>query len=66
MKNTRITQTKQEQILAQHIRDLKRDCQQMEDKDVAYDLGYAMASCNILGRKKLSDLILNKFEQYAY
>ena len=54
------------QILASTIRDLKRDCQQMEDKDVAYDLGYIMGLCNSLGRSRLSDLVLNRFEPYAF
>jgi len=52
--------------LAQHIRDLRRDCQQMEDKDVAYDLGYAMALCNALEAEQLKDLVLNRFEGLAY
>ena len=54
------------QILASTIRDLKRDCQQMEDKDVAYDLGYIMGLCNSLGRSRLSDLVLNRFEHLAF
>jgi len=35
-----LSQSQQEKILAQHITDLKRDYKSMEDKDVAYDLGY--------------------------
>jgi len=54
------------QILASTIRDLRRDCAQMEDKDVAYDLGYIMGLCNSLGRNRLSDLVLNRFEHYAF
>ena len=61
-----LSQSQQEKILAQHITDLKRDHKSMEDKDVAYDLGYAMALCNSLGRKKLTDLVLNRFESHAY
>ena len=61
-----LSQSQQEKILAQHITDLKRDYKLMEDKDVAYDLGYAMALYNSLGRKKLTDLVLNRFETYAY
>ena len=54
------------QILASTIWDLKRDCQQMEDKDVAYDLGYIMGLCNSLKRSRLADMVLNRFEQYAF
>ena len=54
------------QILASTIWDLRRDCAQMEDKDVAYDLGYIMGLCNSLGRTRLSDLVLNRFEPYAF
>lgn len=54
------------QILASTIRDLKRDCRDMEEKDVAYDLGYIMGLCNSLGRTRLSDLVLNRFEHYAF
>jgi hypothetical protein len=54
------------QILASTIWDLRRDCTQMEDKDVAYDLGYIMGLCNSLGRTRLSDLVLNRFEPYAF
>ena len=54
------------QILASTIRDLKRDYTQMEDRDVAYDLGYIMGLCNSLGRTRLSDLVLNRFEPYAF
>jgi len=54
------------QILASTIRDLKRDCRDMEEKDVAYDLGYIMGLCNSLGRTRLSDLVLNRFEPYAF
>ncbi len=54
------------QILASTIWDLKRDCRNMDDKDVAYDLGYIMGLCNSLGRSRLSDLVLNRFEPYAF
>jgi len=54
------------QILASTIRDLKRDCRDMEEKDVAYDLGYIMGLCNSLGRTRLSDLVLNRFEHLAF
>ena len=56
----------QHEILATTIWDLKRDCTQMDDKDVAYDLGYIMGLCNSLGRTKLADMVLNKFEPYAF
>jgi hypothetical protein len=55
-----------EDTLAQAVRDLKRDCQQMDDKDVAYDLGYIMALCMALGRKRLAGRVLDRFEKYAY
>jgi len=54
------------QILASTIRDLRRDCRDMEEKDVAYDLGYIMGLCNSLGRTRLADMVLNRFEQYAF
>ena len=54
------------QILASTIWDLKRDCGQMDDKNVAYDLGYIMGLCNSLGRTRLGDLVLNRFEPYAF
>jgi hypothetical protein len=55
-----------EDTLAQAVWDLKRDCQQMDDKDVAYDLGYIMALCMALGRKRLAGRVLDRFEKYAY
>ena len=55
-----------EQTLARTIWDLKRDCDAIEDRDVAYDLGYIMSACHILGRKRLSDLVLNRFEHLAF
>ena len=54
------------QILASTIWDLKRDCRSMDEKDVAYDLGYIMGLCNSLGRTRLGDLVLNRFEPYAF
>ena len=56
----------QHEILASTIWDLKRDCRSMEDRDVAYDLGYIMGLCNSLGRSRLGDLVLNRFEPYAF
>jgi hypothetical protein len=54
------------QILASTIWDLKRDHTQMDEKDVAYDLGYIMGLCNSLKRTRLADMVLNRFEQYAF
>ncbi len=54
------------QIRASTIWDLKRDCRQMEDRDVAYDLGYIMGLCNSLGRTRLGDMVLARFEPYAF
>ena len=56
----------QQEILASTIWDLKRDYTRMDEKDVAYDLGYIMGLCNSLGRTRLGDMVLNKFEQYAF
>ena len=56
----------QQEILASTIWDLKRDYTQMDEKDVAYDLGYIMGLCNSLGRTELADMVLNRFEQYAF
>jgi hypothetical protein len=36
----------QHEILASTIWDLKRDYTRMDEKDVAYDLGYIMGLCN--------------------
>jgi len=52
--------------VARTIWDLKRDCDRMEDRDVAYDLGYILGLCNSLGRTRLSDLVLNRFEHLAF
>jgi hypothetical protein len=52
--------------VARTIWDLKKDCEQIEDRDIAYDLGYIMALLNVLGRKRLSDLVLNRFEHLAF
>jgi len=52
--------------VAQTIWDLKRDCGDIEDRDAAYDLGYIMALLNALGRKRLADLVLNRFEHLAF
>jgi len=54
------------QILASTIWDLRRDCAQMEDKDVAYDLGYIVGLCNSMGRSRLADMVLSRFEPYAF
>ena len=58
--------SKLRQTLAQVIRDMKRDHKLMVDTDVAYDLGYMMALCHALDRKRLADTLLEKFERYAY
>jgi len=52
--------------VAQTIWDLKRDCDAIEERDAAYDLGYIMALLNALGRKRLADLVLNRFEHLAF
>ena len=52
--------------VAQTIWDLKRDSGNIEERDAAYDLGYIMALLNALGRKRLSDLVLNRFEHLAF
>jgi hypothetical protein len=55
-----------EQTLARTIWDLKRDCDQMDERDVAYDLGYIMALCFSLGRKRLASRLLDRFEHLAF
>ena len=55
-----------EDTLAQAVWDLKRDHLVLDDKDVAYDLGYIMALCLALGRKRLAGRVLDRFEKYAY
>jgi hypothetical protein len=54
------------QTLAQVIRDMKRDHLMLEDRDVAYDLGYMMALCYALDRKPLADKLLDRYERYAF
>jgi len=54
------------QTLAQVIRDMKRDHLMLDDKDVAYDLGYMMALCYAVDRKPLADKLLDRYERYAY
>ena len=54
------------QILASAIWDLKRDYRQIDERDVAYDLGYIMGLCNSLKRTRLADMVLNRFEPYAF
>ena len=56
----------QHEILAGTIWDLKRDYDRMDEKDVAYDLGYIMGLCNSLKRTRLADMVLNRFEPYAF
>lgn len=63
---TNMDQSKLRQTLAQVIRDMKRDHQQLADTDVAYDLGYMMALCYALNRKPLADALLERYERYAY
>jgi len=55
-----------EQTLARAVWDLKRDCEQMDEKEMAYDLGYLMALCFALGRKRLASRLLDRFEHYAF
>ena len=55
-----------EQTLARTVWDLKRDYKQMDERDVAYDLGYIMALCFSLGRKRLASRVMDRFEPYAY
>ena len=54
------------QILASAIWDLKRDYRQIDERDVAYDLGYIMGLCNSLKRHTLADRVLERFEPYAF
>ena len=63
---TNMNQSKLRQTLAQVIRDMKRDYNRMDERDVAYDLGYMMALCYTLDRKPLADRLLEKYERYAY
>lgn len=54
------------QTLAQVIRDMRRDHQQLTETDVAYDLGYMMALCHALDRKPLADALLERYERLAH
>ena len=55
-----------EQTLAQIIRDMRRDHKLLDERDVAYDLGYMMALCYALDRKPLADRLLERYERYAF
>ena len=55
-----------EQTLAQIIRDMRRDHKLLDERDVAYDLGYMMALCYALDRKPLADALLERYERYAF
>ena len=55
-----------EQTLAQIIRDMRRDHKLLDERDVAYDLGYIMALCMALGRRRLASRVLDRYERYAY
>ena len=63
---TNMDQSKLRQTLAQVIRDMKRDYNRMDERDVAYDLGYMMALCYTLDRKPLADALLERYERYAF
>lgn len=63
---TNMDRLKLRTTLAQTIRDMKRDHAKMDERDVAYDLGYMMALCHTLDRKPLADKLLERFERYAF
>jgi|13_taG_2_1085334.scaffolds.fasta_scaffold78297_2 hypothetical protein len=52
--------------LASLIKDLLRDHESMEkSSDIAYDVGQITAYCHVLKKKKLSNMICEKFYQYT-
>ena len=63
---TNMDQSKLRTTLAQVIRDMRYAHHQLTETDVAYDLGYIMALCFALGRKRLASRVLDRFERYAY
>jgi len=51
--------------LASLIKDLLRDHESMEkSSDIAYDVGQITAYCYVLNKKKLSNMICDKFHTY--
>ena len=50
------------QLLADVLKDLRRDYEEMEDyANITYDVGYMNSLCYILGKKKLSEMISAQF-----
>ena len=50
------------QVLADVLKDLRKDYKLMEDySNITYDVGYMRAICYILGKSKLGDMISAKF-----
>jgi len=50
------------QLLADVLKDLRRDYKEMEDySNISYDVGYMNSLCCILGKKKLSERISAQF-----
>ena len=50
------------QVLADILRDLRKDYKLMEDySNITYDVGYMRAICYILGKSKLGDMISAQF-----
>ena len=50
------------QVLADVLKDLRKDYKLMEDySNITYDVGYMRCLCYILGKSKLGDMISAKF-----
>jgi len=50
------------QVLADVLKDLRKDYKLMEDySNITYDVGYMRAICYILGKSKLGDMISAQF-----
>ena len=49
-------------LLAETLKDLRNDCESMEDySNIAYDVGYMNSLCYVIGKPKLAEMISAKF-----
>jgi|TARA_E500000318_G_C3563212_1_gene214500 predicted metalloprotease with PDZ domain len=48
-------------LIASTYWDLKRDCEQIDTKEIYYDTGYMVALCLAIGKKKLGQKIYDSF-----
>lgn len=48
-------------LIASTYWDLKRDCEQMDTRDIYYDTGYMVGLCMTIGKKQLGQKIYDSF-----